>query len=91
MTPRPILRPRTWSDARSTGRERNWFMCSSPASPFVFEILSKNYPDRRREALQDWSGTLQSMAMEPDAVVETQESGEAVPSRLSSRFNFLRV
>ena len=45
-------------------------MCSSPASLFVFGILSKKYPDRRREALHDWSGTLQSMAMEPDAVVE---------------------
>lgn len=66
----------------------NWFMCSFPASPFVFGlIVSKNHSDGRREAMHDWSGTLQSIAMNPDGVVETPESREAIPSLLANRFD----
>lgn len=66
----------------------NWFMCSFPASPFVFGlIVSKNHSDGRREAMHDWSGALQSIAMNSDGVVETPESREAIPSLLANRFD----
>ncbi len=66
----------------------NWFMCTFPASPFVFGlIVSRNHPDGRREAIHDWSGTLQAIAMDPDGMIETPEPREAVPSLLAQRFN----
>ena len=37
--------------------------------------------------MHDWSGTLQSIAMSPDGVVETPESREAIPSLLANRFD----
>jgi N-hydroxyarylamine O-acetyltransferase len=94
-----VLRTRTpdgWSDVygfppkpamRIDIEVNNWFMCSFPTSPFVFGlIVSKNHSDGRREAMHDWSGTLQAIAMSPDAVVETPESREAIPSLLATRF-----
>ena len=66
----------------------NWFMCSNPASPFVFGlIVSKNHSDGTRDAMHDWSGTLQSLAMRPDGIVEMPESREAVASLLARRFD----
>src|ERR1700722_9594781 len=75
------LTPDGWSDVygfppkpamRIDIEVNNWFMCSFPASPFVFGlIVSKNHSDGRREAMHDWSGTLQAIAMSPGAVVET--------------------
>lgn len=90
------LTPEGWSDVygflpkpamRIDIEVNNWFMCSFPASPFVFGIIvSKNHPDGRREAMHDWSGTLKAIAMTPDGVIETQEPREAIPSLLASRF-----
>lgn len=66
----------------------NWFMCTFPASPFVFGlIVSKNHPDGRREALHDWSGTLETIAMNPDGMAATPVSRGAIPSLLADRFD----
>jgi N-hydroxyarylamine O-acetyltransferase len=90
------LRPEGWSDVygfppqpamRVDIEVNNWFMCTFPASPFVFGlIVSKNHPDGRRDAVHDWSGTLQVIAMNPEGMAETPEHRDAIPSLLADRF-----
>jgi N-hydroxyarylamine O-acetyltransferase len=66
----------------------NWWVCTNPASPFVFGLIaSVNHPDGRRELMSDWSGPLESMAMTPAGVTTTQESREAIPELLANRFD----
>ncbi|MHB8438117.1 MAG: arylamine N-acetyltransferase family protein [Acidimicrobiales bacterium] len=66
----------------------NWWICTNPASPFVFGlIVSKNRRDGGREAMYDWSGTLQAVEMNPDGVVETAQQRDAIPSLLADRFD----
>jgi N-hydroxyarylamine O-acetyltransferase len=91
------LTPDGWSDVYGFPPEpamridievNNWFMCSFPASPFVSGlIVSKNHPDGRREAMHDWSGTLQSITMDPHGTMATPERRESIPSLLAHRFD----
>jgi N-hydroxyarylamine O-acetyltransferase len=65
----------------------NWWICTNPSSPFVFGLIaSVNHPDGQREAICDWSGSLEAMQMSPDGVAATQEPREAIPSLLADRF-----
>jgi N-hydroxyarylamine O-acetyltransferase len=66
----------------------NWWVCTNPASPFVFGLIaSKHHPDGRREAISDWSGTLEAMSISPEGVRTTQEPREAIPALLADRFD----
>jgi N-hydroxyarylamine O-acetyltransferase len=91
------LKPEGWSDVygfvpkpapRIDIEVSNWWMCTNPASPFVFGLIASfNHPDGRREVIWDWSGKVQAMVMSPEGVVETQEPREAIPSLLAERFD----
>lgn len=66
----------------------NWWICTNPASPFVFGLIaSVNHPDGRREVISDWSGPLVATSMSPAGVQTTQEPREAIPSLLADRFD----
>ena len=54
----------------------NWWICTNPASPFVFGLIaSSHHPDGRREVIWDWSGPVQVRVMSPEGVVETESPG----------------
>lgn len=90
------LTPEGWSDVyaflprpamRIDIEVSNWFMCTSPRSPFVFGLIaSKNHADGRRDAMHDWSGTLHVIASDPERMTAAPEHREAIPALLADRF-----
>jgi N-hydroxyarylamine O-acetyltransferase len=65
----------------------NWWICTNPASPFVFGLVATvNRADGTREAMYDFSGQLESMTMTPGGVTTTPEPRQAIPSLLADRF-----
>ena len=65
----------------------NWWICTNPASPFVFGLVAAvNHPDGHREAIYDFSGQLESLTMTPTERIATPQSRDAVPALLEERF-----
>jgi N-hydroxyarylamine O-acetyltransferase len=65
----------------------NWWVCTNPASPFVFGLVAAvNHPDGRREFISDWSGPLVATAMGPEGATRTEEPRTAIPALLADRF-----
>ena len=61
----------------------NWWVCTNPPSPFVFGLIAAiNHDDGRREALSDWSGSLQAMTMTPDGVEISEQLRSVIPDKL---------
>jgi N-hydroxyarylamine O-acetyltransferase len=91
------LQPEGWSDVygfRPSPTPKvdievsNWWVCTNPASPFVFGLIaSVNHPDGRRDVLCDWSGPLMATAITPDGVATTEQPRSAIPSLLADRFD----
>lgn len=62
----------------------NWWTCTNPHSPFVFGLIAAvNHDDGRREAICDWSGSLQVMEFAPGAVDSSAQPRAVIPSTLA--------
>lgn len=65
----------------------NWWICTSPSSPFVSGLICcVNHPDGRREALCDWSGATVLMTVTPEGTTEEPQPRSRIPSLLVERF-----
>ena len=61
----------------------NWWVCTHPRSPFVFGLIAAiNHDDGRREAISDWSGSLQVMSMAPDGFDSSEQPRSVIPGKL---------
>jgi N-hydroxyarylamine O-acetyltransferase len=61
----------------------NWWICTSPRSPFVFGLIAAiNHDDGRREAISDWSGPLQVITMAPSGVESSEQPRDVIPDKL---------
>jgi N-hydroxyarylamine O-acetyltransferase len=61
----------------------NWWICTNPRSPFVFGLIAAvNHDDGRREALSDWSGSVQMIVMTPDGTESSELPRTAIPAKL---------
>ena len=62
----------------------NWWTCTNPRSPFVFGLIAAiNHDDGRREAICDWSGSLQVMEFAPGGVDSSAQPRSVIPSKLT--------
>jgi N-hydroxyarylamine O-acetyltransferase len=61
----------------------NWWICTNPRSPFVFGLIAAiNHDDGRREAISDWSGSLQVMTITPSGVESSEQPRTVIPDKL---------
>jgi N-hydroxyarylamine O-acetyltransferase len=66
----------------------NWWICTHPASPFVFGLIAAvNRPDGSRVAISDWSGPFQLREQSPTGTRVSEPPREEIPSLLSERFS----
>jgi N-hydroxyarylamine O-acetyltransferase len=86
----------SWSDAYAFRPEpvprvdietSNWWTATNPSSPFVSGLIAAiQHGDGRREAISDWSGTLQLLVQSPAERQVTEPSRSAIPELLANRF-----
>jgi N-hydroxyarylamine O-acetyltransferase len=61
----------------------NWWICTNPASPFVFGLIaSVHHDDGRRESLSDWSGPLQVITASPAGTESSEQPRAVIPDKL---------
>jgi arylamine N-acetyltransferase len=61
----------------------NWWVCTSPRSPFVSGlIVAVSHDDGRHEAISDWSGPLCVITMTPDQMETSEQPRTVIPDKL---------
>jgi N-hydroxyarylamine O-acetyltransferase len=62
----------------------NWWVCTHPKSPFVSGLIAAvNHDDGRREAISDWSGSVEFRDMTPDGATISVQPRDAIPAKLA--------